>query len=296
MKSLIPALLLTIPALAAQGPAMLPLETGNHWIYREHSTGETRTVTVGLPLSLGDGRIYHWLRGYVEKPLWVREAPGALMYLDEETGEDRLLTSFERVDGGWAEAPFRVCDQQTQLQKERRGRALVMEYRSFGCADAGVLEEHYEENIGMTRRVEQSIAGPRAFALESARIGPMVLAPHGTGRFHVEVLRTGSHLRVTLRLAAGDAAPVTLRFPSGQRYEIVIRDREGKELWRWSAGRFFTQAEEEMTIAGRIAFEEVVPLEQVFGPAPPEGDYFVEGFVLGGAYAATATFSIFTVI
>lgn len=293
MKSLIPALILTIPALAAQGPAMLPLETGNQWVYREHTTGETRTVTVGLPLSLGDGRIYHWLRGYAEQPLWVREVPGALLYLDEETGEDRLLTSFERVEGGWAEAPFRVCDQQTQVQKDRRGRALALEYRSFGCADAGILEELYEENIGMTFRVEQSFAGPKYFALDSARVGRAVLAPPGTGRFHVEVFSMGNKLRVTLRLMTDSGAPVTLRFPSGQRHEIVIRTSEGEEIWRWSAGRMFTQAAEEVTVGGQMVIEEVVDLEEAIGPRLPEGEYLVEGFVLGGAYAATAKFSIF---
>jgi len=294
MKSLIPAFFFAFPILAAQGPAMLPLETGNQWIYREYTTGETRTVTVGLPLSLGDGRIYYRLRGYVETPLWVREAPGALLYLDEETGDDRLLTSFERVEGGWAEAPFRVCDQQSQVQKDRRGRALAMEYRSFGCADAGILEELYEENVGMTYRVEQSIAGPKYFALDSARVGRAVFAPHGTGRFHVEVFTTGNKMRVTLRLMAQSGSPLTLRFPTGQRHEIVIRDARGEVLWRWSDGRAFTQAAEEITVGGQMTIEEIVDLEAALGPGGlREGEYVVEGYVLGGAYAATTTFSIY---
>lgn len=271
---------------------MLPLETGNTWIYRESTTGETRSITVGAPLGMLDGRTFYRLRGYVDEPLWVREAQdGSLLYLDEETGDDRLLTSFTRTEGGWTNAPFRVCEQESQPAKERRGRALVLEYRAFACADAGILEELYEENIGMTWRIEQSITGPRVFYLESARIGRMVIAPPSSGRFHVEVFGAGDKLRITLRLLT-DGTPVTLRFPTGQRHEILIRNRDGEVLWRWSDGRMFTQAAEEIGVSGHYSIEETISLEDVFGPVLPPGEYIIEGSILGGAYAATAGFSI----
>ncbi|HEY5547498.1 MAG TPA: BsuPI-related putative proteinase inhibitor [Gemmatimonadaceae bacterium] len=33
-----------------------------------------------------------------------------------------------------------------------------------------------------------------------------------------------------------------LLFPSGQTHEIVVVDSVGREVWRWSEGRMFTQA------------------------------------------------------
>jgi hypothetical protein len=33
-----------------------------------------------------------------------------------------------------------------------------------------------------------------------------------------------------------------LRFPSGQTYDLAVLDSAGREIWRWSAGRMFTQA------------------------------------------------------
>ncbi len=33
-----------------------------------------------------------------------------------------------------------------------------------------------------------------------------------------------------------------LEFPSGQTHEIVVQDASGREVWRWSEGRMFTQA------------------------------------------------------
>lgn len=296
MKALIPALFLALPSLlAASGPPLMPLETGNVWVYRDKSSGETRTISVGTGLATLDGRHYFHLRGYVDQPLWVREAPnGSLFYFNEETGAENLLTSFESVDGGWAEAPFRICEQESQPAKERHKRALVLHYRSFGCADAGILEEHYAENIGMTRRVEQSIAGPRVFELESARLGRFVFAPQETGRFHLETQVAGEdELLVTLRMITGAGHPVTLRFPSGQEIEITLRDASGNVVRRWSDGRFFTQAEHEVTIGGHLAYEERFPLKDRSGQPLRPGEYTLEGAILGGAYAATLTFTVY---
>ena len=35
---------------------------------------------------------------------------------------------------------------------------------------------------------------------------------------------------------------VELRFPSGQTHDLVVLDAQGREVWRWSAGRMFTQS------------------------------------------------------
>ena len=35
---------------------------------------------------------------------------------------------------------------------------------------------------------------------------------------------------------------VELRFPSGQTHDFVVLDSIGREIWRWSSGRMFTQA------------------------------------------------------
>ena len=35
---------------------------------------------------------------------------------------------------------------------------------------------------------------------------------------------------------------VEVNFPNGQTHEFVVLDTLGREIWRWSAGRMFTQA------------------------------------------------------
>lgn len=35
---------------------------------------------------------------------------------------------------------------------------------------------------------------------------------------------------------------VEIKFPSGQAYDFLVVDAQGREVWRWAAGRIFTQS------------------------------------------------------
>lgn len=52
------------------------------------------------------------------------------------------------------------------------------------------------------------------------------------------------HDGITVALHVTNVADhsVELRFPSGQTHDFVVLDSVGRELWRWSNGRMFTQA------------------------------------------------------
>jgi hypothetical protein len=47
---------------------------------------------------------------------------------------------------------------------------------------------------------------------------------------------------LALHVTNNDRKHVELLFPSGQTHDFAILDSTGKEIWRWSAGRLFTQA------------------------------------------------------
>ena len=46
---------------------------------------------------------------------------------------------------------------------------------------------------------------------------------------------------LSLHLTNGTSKKLELRFPSGQTHDFVVLDSVGREVWRWSEGRFFTQ-------------------------------------------------------
>jgi hypothetical protein len=62
-----------------------------------------------------------------------------------------------------------------------------------------------------------------------------VLATAATVSIH-----DGVHL--TLRITNISHHAVELTFPSGETHDFVVIDSLGREVWRWSDGRMFTQA------------------------------------------------------
>jgi hypothetical protein len=49
-------------------------------------------------------------------------------------------------------------------------------------------------------------------------------------------------VRFTLHVTNVSDHAVELNFPNGQTHDFVVVDSLGREVWRWSTGRMFTQA------------------------------------------------------
>lgn len=64
---------------------------------------------------------------------------------------------------------------------------------------------------------------------------------------------------------------VELMFPSGQTHEFSVKDSTGREVWRWSEGRMFTQALQSKLLAG----EETTTYEESWQPGARAGRYTV---------------------
>ncbi|MFN7993281.1 MAG: BsuPI-related putative proteinase inhibitor [Bryobacteraceae bacterium] len=259
---------------SALGADFFPLEHGNIWTYRNAATGSAFTVKVGAPVYIG-GRVYHYLTGYIDQQLLVRiDERNELVVLDEEAGRELTLTSFQPDDSNSWEAPFRPC--------MHRGQTLVtpgvhngptgpvrdvleVRYSNFSCADAGVLEEQYAENLGMVRRTLGTIAGPRVYDLESASVGSIRINALPNGSFDLAVLDTPQNAQLTalLKLRLDPTREIKLRFPTGQEFDLVVRDETGRTIWKWSDGQVFTAGEHERSVNGEWSFSVTIP-QQVF--------------------------------
>jgi hypothetical protein len=108
----------------------------------------------------------------------------------------------------------------------------------------------------MTRRSLTWILCIAAIALAC---GPH--ARHGDGDAHASVPgehqqpdKSDSTLATSAKVAVGSSVNfalhvtnvgdhrVEVNFPNGQTHEFVVLDTLGREVWRWSSGRMFTQA------------------------------------------------------
>ena len=234
------ALAVALNSCALLGADFFPLQDGNTWTYREPVTGQTFTVRVGQTVT-NAGNVYYKLSGYADAELLVRIEPvyGALMYWDEARNQEILLTSFEQFEGGYWSAPFRPCPDQAGQTQLKRGNhsgpagpvsdVLEIRYRAPGCADVGAVQEQYAEHLGMLRRIQTSIAGPRTFDLISARVGTLTIDAAPAARFSVSVGPTvgPGPVSATLRLQVNSPAPLTLSFTSGQEYDLALNDSAG---------------------------------------------------------------------
>lgn len=65
-------------------------------------------------------------------------------------------------------------------------------------------------------------------------------------------------LKFALRVVNNTKKMVEIHFPDGQTHDFVVSDSTGKEVWRWSEGRMFTQAMRSKTLKGKdgTVFEE----------------------------------------
>jgi hypothetical protein len=86
----------------------------------------------------------------------------------------------------------------------------------------------------------------------------------------------GEPIIITLKIFNYTEEEITFHFNTGQRYDFIIEDEEGKEIWRWSKDMMFA----------------MVLGEETFGPTNTEVIYTVEykGKLNPGYYKVTGVF------
>lgn len=58
---------------------------------------------------------------------------------------------------------------------------------------------------------------------------------------HVMVDTVRGEVRFAIEVTNDTPKSVELAFPDGRTHDFIVLDASGREVWRWSAGRLFTQ-------------------------------------------------------
>ena len=107
--------------------------------------------------------------------------------------------------------------------------------------------------------------GPRSPSSEPAR--KHVVAGHALAS-SLEV-HVADGVTFAFRVTNGDLKRTELTFPSGLTHDIVVLDAIGREVWRWSEGRMFTQAMQNRVLEAN----ETMTYEANWKGTLPQGKY-----------------------
>jgi len=111
----------------------------------------------------------------------------------------------------------------------------------------------------------------RLAAVLLAFLGLAAESPRGAGIELVLTAEKAAYAQnepISLRLMVFNrgSEAVTLRFRTAQRYDVVFRDAQHREVWRWSAGQMFAQVLGEEMLPARGALRYRVTVRQRFPP------------------------------
>ena len=314
-KTFIASFALFASLATAASPDYLPLEVGNQWIYR----AGTQTMTVEVLRKEG---AYYVVRGFPDGDVWLRMDDGGTLYaFDGMAGREAVWAAFNAPEGTEYDTVIEPCTRRGRIAS-RAARysgsigqfdtALRIAYPPSGCADAGITEEIYLPWVGLARRTITTIAGPVAFDLVYAQLGGVTIITGQGASFGLSLDRLvytanlmppvdprrsvpEMALRMTLRNATD--TPLELVFPSGQSYDVVIRNAKDEVVYRWSDGKAFAMIFRRETLAPRRErnFVLSVQLGDKDNKPLPQGRYTAEAWLAtegGKRYTATVGFEI----
>jgi hypothetical protein len=125
--------------------------------------------------------------------------------------------------------------------------------------------------VGLAQRRMSNIAGEVVWDLIYTRLGGFTSFAEPERSFQAALngtrFATNDPITVRMSLRNTTGTPLELTFPSGQDFDVVIRNEKGDEVYRWSNGRAFTLAIRTLRFSGEKNYSVAVR------PGLPAGTY-----------------------
>ena len=112
---------------------------------------------------------------------------------------------------------------------------------------------------GTAQSVTAAAPAPRPAGRAAAKQGPVITTTLDA--------RVGSQVTFSLSVTNRTPKLLELSFPSGQTHDFAVVDSAGREVWRWSRDRMFTQSLQNRQLSGRetATYEETMPVGELHG-------------------------------
>lgn len=242
------------PLLALAQTEYFPLEVGNQWMYQTEGRINSGPVTIQVrEAATINGETYYRVTGFPGNPLLLRfTESGVLVNYDESERRDKPWVAFTAKTGeafateidpcnGTAVIRTRNAEVKTEFGEFDTG--LEVGYNPARCADAGLTRETFLPGIGLAERRYTTIAGEQVLRLVYARTSAFTsfAAPDWSFQTSLNkaVYRSGEAITARLTLRNTTENGVSLTFPSGQDYDLILRNDKGESVYNWLANKAF---------------------------------------------------------
>jgi hypothetical protein len=273
----------------AATPDYFPLNSGNSWVYRGTArwfTANPQAVEVQGTERFRD-RDYSRV-SFFGRTMYLRATENGINAFNTTSGQENSWLPFDAAIGVSTPVDIEPCTKAAKV--ESRGaqvktpagewsNAIQFTFES-SCADAGITTMYFVPDVGPVVYETTTIAGPVRWELIYARAGSIAVAASQVG-FTVALdaplykKSDDSAMMVRLTLRNTHTQPVTLTFPSGQKYDLRVWNDKGEIVYTWSADKLFPQVFRLEPLAqGERTFAFSVPLVNL-----PAGRYVVEAWL-----------------
>jgi hypothetical protein len=294
------ALLLPVAALAAQ-PDYFPLQTGNQWTYRVAAQDRSFTLEV-TGTQTHAGQTYYTVEGFRSGTAWLRMAEDGTLYAwDAAKNAEAVWVKFGAADGVAFDTAIDSCVKSGTIVSHAAkltvptgqfDTALEVGYTPGACADAGLTSEFYLPYVGLMQHTETSIAGPVVYDLVYARLNyGLTVVTAGEQSFTValdnSVYTAAQPAAARLTLRNTQPQPLALAFPSGQRFDVVVRNSGGQSVYQWSATRFFVAQYTTLSLNGEKTWAVTFPVPDTPGQYTAEVSLATQPLLYNGQVGFT---------
>jgi hypothetical protein len=118
--------------------------------------------------------------------------------------------------------------------------------------------------------------GPQSSSSESSEPGSQQKGVNGSAIASSLGVEVSEQVGFTFHVTNNAPKRLELTFPSGQTHDIVVMDSLGREIWRWSEGRLFTQALQNKV----VDTSETLTYEAAWAPGERRGKYVAEASLM----------------
>ncbi|HYP07973.1 MAG TPA: BsuPI-related putative proteinase inhibitor [Bryobacteraceae bacterium] len=271
---------------AAATPEYFPLQQGNSWAYRSASRlGEGgQTIEVQGKETL-QNREYSKI-SFFGRTVYLRQSEGALLSYNPDLNQEKTFLDFAAEPGASFPVDIEQCTRAARVEsKAARVKTPAGEWDNAlqfvfepSCADAGVTTMYFVPGVGPVVYETTSIAGPVRWELQYARAASTAAeAPQVAFTLALDAPSYPAgviEMAVRLTLRNTHSEPVTLIFPSGQRYDLRIWNDRGENVYTWSANKLFPAVITTEQLVGERTFTFIPD-----GLNLPPGRYIAEGFL-----------------